>query len=80
MSKEKQLWDDNSKASCQYKTDKKGLLPFTVNIRIRTLKCLSKFLYDEGHIPINPTARIKLMKTEEDTIQAFSKQQIKKSK
>ncbi|MCM2535134.1 tyrosine-type recombinase/integrase [Neobacillus pocheonensis] len=76
MSKEKRLWDDHTKASRQCKTDKKGLSPFTVNIRLRTLKCLFKFLYDEGHLDHNPTVRVKLMKTEKDTIEAFSKQQI----
>ncbi|MGG1676690.1 tyrosine-type recombinase/integrase [Neobacillus sp. NRS-1170] len=76
MRKEKRLWDDHTKASCQYKTDKKGLSPFTVNIRLRTLKCFFKFLTDEGYIQANPAARVKLMKTEEYTIQAFSKQQI----
>ncbi|MFF2449773.1 phage integrase SAM-like domain-containing protein [Neobacillus sp. NPDC058068] len=42
MSKEKNLWDDHPKESCQFKTDKKGLSPFTVNIRLRTLKCFFK--------------------------------------
>ncbi|OLS39175.1 phage integrase SAM-like domain-containing protein [Bacillus sp. MRMR6] len=76
MSKEKRLWDDHTKASCQFKTDKKGLSPFTVNIRLRTLKCFFKFLFDEGHIPNNPASKVKLLKTEQDTIQAFSKKQI----
>ncbi|WHY88197.1 phage integrase SAM-like domain-containing protein [Neobacillus novalis] len=31
-----------SKESCQFKTDKKGLSPFTINIRLRTLKCFFK--------------------------------------
>ncbi|WP_160719686.1 hypothetical protein [Bacillus sp. USDA818B3_A] len=34
MSKEKRIWDDHTKASCQYKTDKKGLHSFTVNIML----------------------------------------------
>ncbi|CAM3912863.1 hypothetical protein GCM10009865_54390 [Aeromicrobium ponti] len=76
MSREKKLWDDHTQASVRYKTDKKGLSPTTVNIRLRTLKCFFKFLKGEGHIPENPTARVKLLKTEQDTIAAFSKQQI----
>lgn len=72
MSKEKRLWWSHE-SILQYKTDKKGLSPFTVNIRLRTLKCYFKFLTDEGYIRTNPTTRVKLMKTEEDTIQAFSK-------
>jgi integrase/recombinase XerD len=76
MSKEKQLWDDHTQASVRYRTDKRGLSPFTVNIRLRTLKCFFKFLNDEGHILNNPAARIKLLKTEQDTITAFSKKQI----
>jgi hypothetical protein len=28
MSKEKRLWDNHTKASCQYKTDKKGTIAF----------------------------------------------------
>ncbi|MEQ6391237.1 tyrosine-type recombinase/integrase [Bacillaceae bacterium S4-13-58] len=59
-----------------YMSITKGLSPVTVNIRLRSLKCFFKFLYDENHIPINPTERIKLMKTPEDTIPAFSKEQI----
>ncbi|WP_404331583.1 tyrosine-type recombinase/integrase [Mesobacillus maritimus] len=76
MSKEKQLWDDHTQASVRDRTNKKGLSPFTVNIRLRTLKCFFKFLIDEGHILHNPAARIKLLKTEQDTITAFSKKQI----
>ena len=57
-------------------TDKKGLSPVTINIRLRTLKCFFKFLCDEGHINHNPTSKVKLQKTEQDTITAFSKQQI----
>ncbi|WP_043929823.1 tyrosine-type recombinase/integrase [Bacillus sp. EB01] len=76
MGKEKRLWDDHTQASVRYKTEKKGLAATTINIRLRTLKTLFKFLADEGHIPENPTKRIKLLKTEQDTIVAFSKQQI----
>ncbi|MEH7121560.1 tyrosine-type recombinase/integrase [Neobacillus vireti] len=76
MTKEKQLWDDHTEASMRFKTEKKGLSPFTVNIRLRTLKCFFKFLYDEGHISENPTKRVKLLKTEQDTIEAFSEKQI----
>jgi integrase/recombinase XerD len=37
VSREKKLWDDHIQASVRYKTDKKGLSPTTVNIRLRTL-------------------------------------------
>jgi integrase/recombinase XerD len=75
MTKEKQLYDGH-KLWSKRSSDKKGLSPVTVNIRLRTLKCFLKFLADEGYIHENPTNRIKLLKTEEDTIEAFTKDDV----
>jgi integrase/recombinase XerD len=75
MTKEKTLWDDHKSSSYKH-IDKKGLSPVTVNIRLRTLKCFFKFLFDENYISFNPTARIKLLKTKEDTIPSFSTSQV----
>ena len=66
MSKEKVLWDDHTGPSFKY-IEEKGLSPVTVNVRLRTLRCFFKFLFDEGHIESNLCKRVKLLKTEEDT-------------
>ncbi|MDT8860489.1 tyrosine-type recombinase/integrase [Alkalihalobacillus sp. MEB130] len=75
MTKEKMLWDDHTSSAYKH-IEKKGLSPVTVNVRLRTLKCFFKFLFDENYILINPTARIKLLKTKEDTIPSFSETQV----
>ncbi|WP_017756781.1 tyrosine-type recombinase/integrase [Calidifontibacillus oryziterrae] len=55
---------------------KQGLSPATVNIRTRTLKCFLKFLFDEGHMQENLAKRMKLQKVDEDTIGAFTKEEM----
>jgi integrase/recombinase XerD len=75
MSKEKVLWDDHTGESFKL-IEKKGLSPVTVNVRLRSLKCFLKFLFDEGYIESDPCKRIKLLKTEDDTIESYSKEQI----
>lgn len=54
----------------------RGLSPATVNIRTRTLKCLLRFLHDEGYLKANLASRIKLQKVKEDTIVGFEKEQV----
>ena len=71
MSKEKRLWDDHTQSSMRDHTDKKGLSPVTINIRLRTLKCFFKFLYDEEHINHNPTSKVKLQKRSKTLLLLF---------
>lgn len=59
----------------EHNTDK-GLSPATVNIRTRTLKCFLKFLHTEGYLQTDLASRIKLQKVREDTLGAFSKEQV----
>lgn len=54
-----------------------GLAPGTINIRLRSLKCMFKFLHDEGYLETNPTARVKLVRVEDDGVQTFTIQQVK---
>jgi integrase/recombinase XerD len=53
-----------------------GLSPATVNIRTRTLKCFLRFLREEGYLQIDIASRIKLQKVSEDTLGAFTKEQV----
>lgn len=53
-----------------------GLSPATVNIRTRTLKCFLKFLRDEGFLQTDLASRVKLQKVAEDTIGAFTKEEV----
>jgi integrase/recombinase XerD len=55
-----------------------GLSPMTINIRLRTLKCFMKYLYEQEYINGNPVADIKLFKTDEDHVGAFTEKQIEK--
>ncbi|MCC2250365.1 tyrosine-type recombinase/integrase [Virgibacillus sp. AGTR] len=43
--------------------DKKGLSPNTINIRLRTLKTMCRFWYQEGYMLNNPMSTIKLVKS-----------------
>ncbi|WCK54742.1 tyrosine-type recombinase/integrase [Aneurinibacillus sp. Ricciae_BoGa-3] len=74
---EKGIWDNHQWLADKY-AHQKGLSPVTINVRLRSLKCFLKFLFDEGYLQENPAARIKLLKTEKDTIESFSEEQISK--
>lgn len=50
----------------------KGLKPCTINIRLRTLKCYLKWLFDEEHVDFNYSLKLKLVRTPEDTIKPLS--------
>lgn len=56
----------------------KRLNPCTINIRLRTLKCYLKWLFDEGHMEFNYSLKLKLVKTPEDTIKPLSDSDVKK--
>ncbi|KGM46335.1 tyrosine-type recombinase/integrase [Neobacillus niacini] len=49
----------------QREKTKKGLSVFTINIRLRNLKAIFRFLVDEGIINKNPTGNIPLVKDDE---------------
>lgn len=53
------------------------LSPVTVNVRIRTLKCFLKFLFDEKYLNEDLSSLIKLLKTEEDTLEILTDDHIK---
>jgi integrase/recombinase XerD len=50
----------------------------SVNIRISTMKAFYRWLHNEGIIPSNPTANIRKQSVEEDTIGAFTDEQVAK--
>lgn len=52
--------------------------PCTINIRLRTLKCYLKWLYEEKYIPSDFGVKIKLVKVPQDTIKPLSDAHIKK--
>jgi integrase/recombinase XerD len=56
----------------------KELKPCTVNIRLRTLKCFLKWLYDNKHINENYGLKLKLQRVPEDTIKPLSDSDIRK--
>jgi integrase/recombinase XerD len=53
-----------------------GLSPVTINVRLRTLKCFLKFLFEEGYITDNMSPLVKLFKTEVDTIDILTDEHI----
>jgi integrase/recombinase XerD len=55
----------------------RGLAPGTVNIRIRTLRAFLRFAFNERYIGEPIHQKIKLLKTEEDTIESFTPSEIK---
>ncbi|QSO49172.1 tyrosine-type recombinase/integrase [Alicyclobacillus mengziensis] len=63
-----------------YKSDndksKLGLSPGCVNVRVTTMKSFFAWLHREAIIPSNPTVNIKKQAVEEDTIEAFTDDQI----
>lgn len=50
----------------------KGLSPVTVNIRLRTVKCLFRWWATQGICTEDPTCSIHLLRTEEDTLRGFT--------
>lgn len=50
------------------KTGKRGLSPTTINIRLRTLRTMCNFWYEEGMIETNPMRTIKPIRTDEDDL------------
>lgn len=54
------------------------LKPCTVNIRIRSLKCYIKWLFENAYISENYALKIKLVKVPEDTIKPLSDADVRK--
>lgn len=52
--------------------------PATVNIRLRTMKCYLRYLFVEGIIKEDISAKLKLVKVPKDTIQPLSTSEVKK--
>lgn len=55
-----------------YMVHETELKPYTINIRLRTLKCYLKWLFEEGYIDFNFSKKLKLVKVPEDTIKPLS--------
>lgn len=51
--------------------------PFTVNIRLRTLRCYCRWLHTEGHTPNNLSLKLKLLKTPQDSRQPLKDNTVK---
>ncbi|QQK78502.1 phage integrase SAM-like domain-containing protein [Salicibibacter cibi] len=60
----------------RFETHKRGLSPVSVNVRIRILKAFFMTLYTEGVLPSNPAANLSVMKTDDDTIEPLTKEEI----
>jgi integrase/recombinase XerD len=75
LSHEKPLYEGHPNKSEEDKA-KTGLSSSTINIRITTLKTFFNWLYNEKIIPLNPAENIKKQRVEEDTIGAFTDEQV----
>ena len=62
MKNEKVVWDDH-KDLCKT-SNKKGLAPATINCRLRSLRALFKFWFDNGFVEEDISSKIKLLKDE----------------
>jgi integrase/recombinase XerD len=52
--------------------------PFTVNIRLGTIKCYLKWLYENNHIEENINMKLKLVNTPMDTVRPLKDAEVKK--
>ncbi|WP_291578750.1 tyrosine-type recombinase/integrase [Clostridium sp. UBA6640] len=52
--------------------------PFTINIRLRTLKCYLRWLHQNNYINENINIKLKLVKTPQDTIKPLTDVEVKK--
>ncbi|WP_289143085.1 site-specific integrase, partial [uncultured Brevibacillus sp.] len=79
MAQERVQFEGHKFSPAKYAPEAKvGLNPMTINIRVRALKCFLKYAYDNGYFDENPIAGIRLFKTDEDEIGAFTEQQVQK--
>lgn len=61
-----------------YMVYEKQYKPCTINIRLRNLKTFLKWLYNENHIDMNFSTKLKLVKEPKDTIRPLSDNDVKK--
>lgn len=57
---------------------KRNYSPFTVNIRVRTIKAYLRWLYNEKYTQDNYALKFKLVKTPVDVVQPLSDEDIRK--
>ncbi|WP_409178534.1 tyrosine-type recombinase/integrase [Brevibacillus fortis] len=76
MLKSKRKWDGHSHKPEKYQTE--GLSPVTVNMRLKGLRTMFRFLHAEKLIGSNPFANIKNVKETEGDINILSVNQLKK--
>lgn len=74
---EKQYYEGHPFKS-EFEKDRQGLSPASVNVRTRVLKVFFNTLHEEEIISRNPAANLKLMKTDEDTVQPLTEDELKK--
>jgi integrase/recombinase XerD len=58
--------------------NERNLLPVTVNVRVRTMRAFFRFCFMEGYIDSPVHEKIKILKTEEDTIEFFTPAEVKR--
>jgi len=61
-----------------YMLQEKQFKPCTINVRLRTLRCYLKWLYDEEYLNYNYAMKLKLVRVPEDTIKPLSDKDVKK--
>jgi len=59
-------------------TDRSGLSPVTINVRLRNMGAFFRVLHAEKYINHNPMAMISLLKTDEDTFQPLTSDEIER--
>lgn len=69
---------DVLKSYIYYMVHEKEYKPCTVNLRLRTLKCYLRWLFEENHLSFNYAMKIKLLKVLKDTIKPLSDGDVKK--
>jgi len=76
MLKEKRKWEGHAHKAEKDKTV--GLSPVTVNTRLKGLRTMFNFLYDEDYIQNNPMAKIKPVIEPESEIEVMSGEQLER--
>jgi len=74
MLTEKRKWEGHAHKAEEDKTV--GLSPVTVNTRLKGLRTMFGFLFEEGHVDTNPFDRVKPVREPEETIEIMSEQQM----
>lgn len=59
-------------------SNRRGLTPGAVNVRINTLKAMFRWFHQEGLTALNPTQNLSKQRVEEDRIGAFTDEQIQR--